>query len=292
MDKVNVLLIGNSGVGKSTLINAVLENKVAKTSIGERGTVKMDVYESDSVPFRLIDSKGMEYSFFENFKLKSELKKWTKTSLGNEDYEKCISMIWYCVDGTSKRLMKENLKILNSITKFFKSVPVIIVITKSYSQPERKENIEMIFIDELLSDIIEEYNLTPYDKKIEFVLDSPDDVKLYGDYNKINILFFNIYKNAIEAIKNKGIIKTTVTPDIGKTTITIEDNGGGISPVVLNNLGTPFVTTKENGSGLGILICKNIVHEHKGKIDFENTDNGCVVTVELPNYLFSNFKTN
>ena len=82
--------------------------------------------------------------FFENFKLKSELKKWTKTSLGNEDYEKCISMIWYCVDGTSKRLMKENLKILNSITKFFKSVPVIIVITKSYSQPERKENIEMI----------------------------------------------------------------------------------------------------------------------------------------------------
>ena len=103
---------------------------------------------------------------------------------------------------------------------------------------------------------------------------------------------FNIYKNAIEAIKNKGIIKTTVTPDIGKTTITIEDNGGGISPVVLNNLGTPFVTTKENGSGLGILICKNIVHEHKGKIDFENTDNGCVVTVELPNYLFSNFKTN
>ena len=136
----------------------------------------------------------------------------------------------------------------------------------------RKENIEMIFIDELLSDIIEEYNLTPYDKKIEFVLDSPDDVKLYGDYNKINILFFNIYKNAIEAVNNKGIIKTT---------------GGGISPVVINNLGTPFVTTTENGSVLVILICKNIVHEHKGKIDFENTDNGCVVTVELPNYLFS-----
>ena len=43
MDKVNVLLIGNSGVGKSTLINAVLENKVAKTSIGERGTVKIMV---------------------------------------------------------------------------------------------------------------------------------------------------------------------------------------------------------------------------------------------------------
>ena len=41
----------------------------------------------------------------------------------------------------------------------------------------------MIFIDELLSDIIEEYNLTPYDKKLN-CLDSPDDVKLYGDYNK------------------------------------------------------------------------------------------------------------
>ena len=183
----------------------------------------------------------------------------------------------------------------NNFTVIEKELEKLNHIIKDYTimaENTKKENIEMIFIDELLSDIIEEYNLTPYDKKIEFVLDSPDDVKLYGDYNKINILFFNIYKNAIEAIKNKGIIKTTVTPDIGKTTITIEDNGGGISPVVLNNLGTPFVTTKENGSGLGILICKNIVHEHKGKIDFENTDNGCVVTVELPNYLFSNFKTN
>lgn len=151
-----------------------------------------------------------------------------------------------------------------------------------------KENLEMIFIDELLSDIIEEYNLTPYDKKIDFVLDTPEDVKLYGDYNKINILFFNIYINAIEAIKDKGIIKTTVKPNIGNTVITVEDNGGGISPLILKNIGTPFVTTKENGSGLGVLICKNIVKEHKGKINFENTDIGCKVTVELPNYLFSN----
>ena len=151
----------------------------------------------------------------------------------------------------------------------------------------KRENIEMIFIDELLYDIIEEYNLTPYDKKIDFILDSPNDIKLYGDYNKINILFFNIYKNAIEAINNKGIIKTTVIQDIGKTTVKIKDTGGGISPIVLKNLGTPFVTTKENGSGLGILICKNIIHEHKGKINFENTDDGCIVTVELPNYLFN-----
>ena len=151
----------------------------------------------------------------------------------------------------------------------------------------KRENIEMIFIDELLSDIIEEYNLTPYDKKIDFILDSPNDIKLYGDYNKINILFFNIYKNAIEAINNKGIIKTTVIQDIGKTTVKIKDTGGGISPIVLKNLGTPFVTTKENGSGLGILICKNIIHEHKGKINFENTDDGCIVTIELPNYLFN-----
>lgn len=151
----------------------------------------------------------------------------------------------------------------------------------------KRENIEMIFIDELLSDIIEEYNLTPYDKKIDFILDSPNDIKLYGDYNKINILFFNIYKNAIEAINNKGIIKTTVIQDIGKTTVKIKDTGGGMSPIVLKNLGTPFVTTKENGSGLGILICKNIIHEHKGKINFENTDDGCIVTVELPNYLFN-----
>ena len=46
MEKGNVLVIGNSGVGKSTLINAVLGEDVAKTGWGTNGTTdRLEIYE-------------------------------------------------------------------------------------------------------------------------------------------------------------------------------------------------------------------------------------------------------
>ena len=55
MNKGNVLVIGNSGVGKSTLINAVLGEERAKTGWGTEGTTKaLEIYEGKSLPFRVL----------------------------------------------------------------------------------------------------------------------------------------------------------------------------------------------------------------------------------------------
>ena len=52
MERGNVLVIGNSGVGKSTLINAVLGEEKAKTGWGTKGTTdELDIYESEMIPF-------------------------------------------------------------------------------------------------------------------------------------------------------------------------------------------------------------------------------------------------
>ena len=67
MQKGNVLVIGNSGVGKSTLINAVLGEDVAKTSWGEKGTTsQLDIYEGE--PINVIDTIGFEPSIFKSNK--------------------------------------------------------------------------------------------------------------------------------------------------------------------------------------------------------------------------------
>lgn len=145
MDRGNVLVIGNSGVGKSTLINAVLGEDVAKTGYGITGTTDaLEIYESDTVPFRVIDTIGFEPTFLKEQKAINAVKKWSKESAkeGKEDNQ--INVIWFCVDGTSRKLFPKAIQSLSRATAMWKSVPVVVVITKSYSVPERKENIEMV----------------------------------------------------------------------------------------------------------------------------------------------------
>lgn len=63
MKRGNVLVIGNSGVGKSTLINSVLGVEKAKTGYGTSGTTdKLELYQSEDIPFRIIDTVGFEPS--------------------------------------------------------------------------------------------------------------------------------------------------------------------------------------------------------------------------------------
>lgn len=140
-----MLVIGNSGVGKSTLINAVLGEEKAETGWGIKGTTNhLEIYESDKIPFRIIDSVGFEPSFIKKTQAVNAVKKWSKNSMkeGNQDNQ--INVIWFCVDGTSRKLFPEAIKSVSSATFMWETVPIIVVITKSYSVPEREQNVEMV----------------------------------------------------------------------------------------------------------------------------------------------------
>lgn len=145
MERGNVLVIGNSGVGKSTLINAVLGDEKAKTGWGTKGTTDhLEIYESDEIPFRIIDSVGFEPSFIKKTQAINAVKKWSKNSTAEGNKDNQINVIWFCVDGTSSKLFPETIKNLSKATSMWETVPIIVVITKSYSVPERKQNIEMV----------------------------------------------------------------------------------------------------------------------------------------------------
>lgn len=145
MNKGNVLVIGNSGVGKSTLINSVLGEDVAPASWGTQGTTnKLEIYERDNLPFRVIDTIGFEPSFFKKWQAINAVKKWSAKAAKDDNDNSKINVIWFCIDGTSRKLFSDSIKSLSAATSIWNSVPIIVVITKSYSVPERKENIEMV----------------------------------------------------------------------------------------------------------------------------------------------------
>lgn len=144
--KANVVVIGNSGVGKSTLINSIFQNdELARTGVGESTTKELRVYESKDLGFRLIDTMGFEPGFLNQNNAIKAIKKWSKDSIKNNDEDRQIHMIWYCVDGTSKKMFRKNIDMLSRSMTIWKSVPIIVVITKSYSKPEREENVEMVY---------------------------------------------------------------------------------------------------------------------------------------------------
>lgn len=145
MERGNVLVIGNSGVGKSTLINAVLGEEVAKTGGGIAGiTKKLKIYESERIPFRIIDTVGFEPNLLKQYQAIQDVKRWSKQSAKNGNTDNQINVIWFCIDGTSRKLFPETIKNLSRATSMWKSVPIIVAITKSFAIPDRKENMEMV----------------------------------------------------------------------------------------------------------------------------------------------------
>lgn len=146
MERGNVLVIGNSGVGKSTLINAVLGENVAETGWGTSGTTpELTIYESEEIPFRIIDSIGFEPSFFKEMKAINAVKKWSRDSAKQGKEDSKINVIWFCVDGIAAKLFSKTLEDLSRATAMWESVPLIVVITKSFSVPDRQRNIDMVY---------------------------------------------------------------------------------------------------------------------------------------------------
>lgn len=144
--KMNILVLGNSGAGKSTLIKAI-SGKEVQTGTGEGNTQKINVYESDIWPLRCIDTKGFEYSKIEQIKTIYQVKKFTKEQVKaskEDDVSVDIDAVWYCIEGTARRVFSDNIEMMNKAIKGWKNVPVFAVITKSYSEKDISENIEVV----------------------------------------------------------------------------------------------------------------------------------------------------
>ena len=140
--KANILVLGTSGAGKSTLINTVIGKEVAKVGNGKHGTDKMEAYESEDLCFRLIDSRGLEYGFWDTQRTIKDMSDWMKAGLKGEKPR--IHMLWFCVDATSKRFSAKTMKTLEYVKREWKEIPIIVVLTKSFFPAEDRENIEMV----------------------------------------------------------------------------------------------------------------------------------------------------
>jgi len=60
------------------------------------------------------------------------------------------------------------------------------------------------------------------------------------------------------------------------------DSGAGIAPDVAEHLFEPMFTTKQSGGGLGLVIARDIIAEHRGRIELVSGSSGAVFLLALP----------
>jgi two-component system nitrogen regulation sensor histidine kinase NtrY len=91
------------------------------------------------------------------------------------------------------------------------------------------------------------------------------------DRGQMEQAWWNIVKNAIEAIGGEGTITLRVSSRSGRTALIIEDSGHGISSEALANLFTPFFSTKPHGQGIGLTLVQEILAAHGFDYTLERT---------------------
>jgi PAS domain S-box-containing protein len=103
------------------------------------------------------------------------------------------------------------------------------------------------------------------------------------DRNQIKQAFYNVIKNAFQAMKQDGLLRIRTDMEDTWVTITFADSGGGISPENMSKIFEPYFSTKASGTGLGLLIVRRIIREHGGEIDLASTEGkGLTFTIRLP----------
>jgi signal transduction histidine kinase len=112
--------------------------------------------------------------------------------------------------------------------------------------------------------------------------------EVYGDPEKIERVFLNLFLNAAQAVSQNGA-KGTVTVQTrflrtqNMAEVNIIDNGPGIPTEIQEKIFDPFFTTKKEGTGLGLHLCQYFIDQHKGKIIIgKPREGGTKVTVKLP----------
>jgi two-component system, sporulation sensor kinase E len=144
--------------------------------------------------------------------------------------------------------------------------------------------LEPAAINKILDEVLEFLAVEIQDRDIlvekQFTKNLP---LLQLDRDQIKQAFYNICRNAFQAMKSGGILRVTTAADATHVSIVFADTGGGISPENITRIFEPYFTTKSGGNGLGLLIVRRIVRAHGGEVILESSPGrGLTLTILLP----------
>jgi PAS domain S-box-containing protein len=106
---------------------------------------------------------------------------------------------------------------------------------------------------------------------------------ILADRNQLKQVFFNLVKNASEAMQPGGALRVRSRRDDECLYLLFGDTGSGIRQEDMARLFQPYHTTKKAGHGLGLMIVHRIMRDHGGQVGIDSREGvGTVVTLQFP----------
>lgn len=168
--------------------------------------------------------------------------------------------------------LKETERLNKSIADFLRFV-----------RPQEKHSAEFD-VALSLSETLDLFANSPELRDTSIVRDiDPPSFLINGDPDQIRQVFWNLARNAVQAMPHGGTLTVRAFAYDDAYHIVFGDSGRGMSDADLRRLFQPFRTTFPTGTGLGMAISYRIVQEHGGRIDVDSREGaGTAITVSLP----------
>lgn len=129
MAPMHILVIGKTGVGKSTLINQIFREKMAATGIGQPITAHIQQIQKAGVPLVLYDTRGLELNPAVQTQIKREI---AQTLALMKKNGKTMHCAYYCLNANSARIESIESDLIRELAR---QMPVFIVLTQSIGEP-------------------------------------------------------------------------------------------------------------------------------------------------------------
>jgi len=139
-------------------------------------------------------------------------------------------------------------------------------------------------LSEVLAEVLSFQKRELADRGIKIEAETSADLPVVmADRNQLKQVFFNLTKNAMEAMSPGGRLRIRTRADDENVYLLFGDTGAGIKQEDLIKLFQPYHTTKTGGHGLGLMIVQRILREHGGQVGIESKEGvGTLVTLQFP----------
>lgn len=223
---LNVMILGKTGVGKSTLINNMFNKKMADVGVGKPITKDIKKITLPNFPLAIFDTPGLELSGdFNVDSLMDAVVNEIDKGIRSGDVSQAIHCIWYCISTPSHRIEQTEIdflkKFLGKTSEY--DVPVIVVLTQSYSKRDaqnlksevEKENLPIVNIVPVLAEnyeIDDEYTAKAYGlERLSEIMNNviPDAVqKTFIAVQKVNL---ELKKGKAQAVVASSAVAAAAT---------------------------------------------------------------------------------